>query len=335
MFKCGILLAGRIDMETLYISGEADISRDEGTILVKTSGLKRRVPVEGVKHIVVLADGIVTTKFLGLVGRAGVRVSFFDHYGWYVGSFEPGSNVGAGEMRMRQASAIANSPMRMAVASEIVRASMDNIVDNLRYYANRGKPELREGIVRIQALRNSVIELEDTETLMGFEGNARKIYYAAWGAIDSKLDFGLRTKRPPNNRVNCLISFLNGVAYSAVRHEIAKTHLDETMSFLHSPSSQRSSLSLDLSEPFKPVVVDRIIFRLVRKNMLSDSWFDEKPGICMLSETGRKAVVEAFVMAVDKGDPSLRRHMRSDALKLQRFLLGMEGFSAFRPGDTL
>ena len=60
-------------METLYICGEADISRDESTILIKTHGAKKRVPIEAIRHVVVMSDGALTTKFLALSGRAGVR----------------------------------------------------------------------------------------------------------------------------------------------------------------------------------------------------------------------------------------------------------------------
>ena len=122
---------------------------------------------------------------------------------------------------------------------------------------------------------------------------------------------------------------MNGIAYSAVRHEIAKTHLNETLSVMHAPSMARSSLSLDLSEPFKPVLVDRQIFAMVRKGMLDDNWFDEKTGVCMLTEIGRRAVVERLAPVLD-GENGIRREMRNEAIKLQRHILGMATYTGFR-----
>src|SRR3546814_2403466 len=98
----------------------------------------------------------------------------------------------------------------------------------------------------MRSQRDSVHGLHSVPELMGCEGIARRTYLEAWPLIDERLSFGTRVKRPPNNPINCLISFLNGMTYAAVRHEIAKTHLNETLSFLHAPSSARSSLSLDL-----------------------------------------------------------------------------------------
>jgi CRISPR-associated protein Cas1 len=335
MLECGFLLGGDWLMETIYICGSADISRDESTILISTDGRKKRFPVETVRHVVMTADGTLTTKFLSLCGRNGIRVSIFDHYGWYKGAFEPVVNVGCGEVKVRQAKLLLDDTRRMVVARDIIRASMENIIGNLRYYAYRGRDDLKPLIAKIDALKARLPEAADAETAMGFEGMARRAYYEAWGLIDKRLAFAPRVKRPPNNQVNCLISFLNGMTYSAIRHEIAKTHLDETLSVLHAPSAGRSSLSLDLSEPFKPRVVDRLIFTAVRKGMIGPDWFDEQPGVCLLTEKGRRSLVELFAGALDSqsGVASLRGQMRTEALKLQRHILDMEDYVAYRSKD--
>src|SRR3546814_3271770 len=135
----------------------------------------------------------------------------------------------------------------------------------------------------MRSQRDSVHGLHSVPELMGCEGIARRTYLEAWPLIDERLSFGTRVKRPPNNPINCLISFLNGMTYAAVRHEIAKTHLNETLSFLHAPSSARSSLSLDLAEPFKPCLTDRIIFKAIKQQMLADNWFAQKEGACLLT----------------------------------------------------
>jgi CRISPR-associated protein Cas1 len=319
-------------METLYICGEVDISRDENTILVKTRGIKKRVPIEAVRHIVVMSDGALTTKFLALSGRAGVRVSVFDHYGWFTGAFEPVANAGSGEVKIRQAALILDRVRRMAVAREIIRGTFFNILEGLRYYAYRGTESLKPAIEEIRRYEVRLTKAADIETLMGFEGMARRAYYEAWGKVDERLAFAPRMRRPPNNRINCLMSFMNGLAYAAIRHEISKTHLDVTLSILHSPSSARSSLALDLAEPFKPVVVDRQIFAMVRKKMLADEWFDQREGVCALTEIGRRAVVERFAATIDSAgsNGSTRNAMRWEALKLQRHVMDVEEYTAFR-----
>jgi CRISP-associated protein Cas1 len=323
-------------METLYICGEADLFRDDNTILVKTGGRKKRIPIESVRHIVMTADGALTTKFLGLCGRAGVRVSFFDYYGWYKGSFEPVAHVGSGEVKLRQAALVLDPVRRMFLARAIIRGAMFTIMENLRYYAYRGVDTLKPFLDEIGKYQARLPQAENTEALMGLEGMARRTYYQAWGLVDPRLAFAPRVKRPPNNRINCLISFMNGLTYTAVRHEIAKTHLDETLSFLHAPSSGRSSLSLDMAEVFKPATSDRAIFSMTRKNMLKDEWFEEREGVCLLTECGRRNVVERFAATMDRADAgsvSMRDLMRKEALKIQGHILEIKEYVPFTKGS--
>jgi CRISPR-associated protein Cas1 len=167
-------------METLYICGEADISRDESTILIKTHGAKKLVPIEAIRHIVVMSDGTFTTKFLALSGRAGVRVSVFDYYGWFTGAFEPVANTGSGEVKICQARLILDPTRRMAVAREIIRGTLFNIMEGLRYYAYRGAEDLKPAIDEIRGYEARLARATDPETLMGFEGIARRVYYEAW-----------------------------------------------------------------------------------------------------------------------------------------------------------
>lgn len=323
-------------METLYICGEVELSRDENTILTKTGGRKSRIPIETVRHIVITSDGTLTTKFLALCGRAGVRVSFFDFYGWYQGAFEPTANGGSGEVKIRQAAVVLDPARRMVLAREIIRGALFTVMENLRYYAYRGIDTLKPAIDGIGRYQARLSKASDPETLMGFEGMARRLYYDAWGVLDARLAFAPRVKRPPNNRINCLISFMNSLTYTAVRHEIAKTHLDETLAFLHAPSSGRSSLSLDLAELFKPVAVDRQIFAMTRKDMVKDEWFEERDSVCLLTETGRRHIVERFAAALDQASEngiSLRARMRKEALKIQRHILDMEEYTSFTKGS--
>src|SRR5690606_13904427 len=149
----------------------------------------------------------------------------------------------------------------------------------------------------------AIKEAETRDQIMGIEGLVKRTYYESWKAIDEKLDFGKRVKRPPNNPVNCLISFLNSLVYSAIRHEVMKTHLNETFSFLHAPSQARSSVCLDLSEPYKVLITDRIIWNTIRKGVVTDNWFETPDdNICLLSEVGRKNVVAEFSKLLDGGE---------------------------------
>ena len=98
---------------------------------------------------------------------------------------------------------------------------------------------------------------------MGIEGNIRQVYYDAFDLILNDFEMGGRTKQPPRNEVNALISFGNMMCYSQCLRAIHQTQLNPTVSYLHTPSERRYSLALDISEIFKPILVDRVIFKLL------------------------------------------------------------------------
>jgi CRISP-associated protein Cas1 len=128
------------------------------------------------------------------------------------------------------------------------------------------------------------------------------------------------------------MSFLNQLTYTVCRHELFKTHLEETFSLLHSPSTGRSSLSLDLAEPFKPVLADAVIFRLVRRNMLEEGWFEQHEGVCLLTETGRRHVAEQFSIRLEEDyqGRSFREWVYREALAIERHVLGVAEYESFK-----
>ncbi len=319
-------------METLFIAREAKLKRRENTLWVTVEGRSTPFPIEKIRHIVLLADSSLTTKLLDLCGSHGVRLSVFDYYGYYRGSFEPVGQNPAGRVKLAQADLVLDEGRRMAVARELVRGAGHNLRGNLSYYEYRGNRALSGIIAELNRGLEKVGQAGNSEVLMGIEGNLHQAYYGAWGVIDERLAFAPRVRRPPNNPINCLISFLNQLVYTVVRHEAFKTHLEETFSFLHAPSQGRSSLSLDLAEPFKPVLSHALIFRLVRKNMLADNWFEQKEGVCLLSETGRRHVAEQFATRLEESyqGRTYREWVYREALAIERHLLGVAEYESFK-----
>src|SRR5437868_5923885 len=104
---------------------------------------------------------------------------------------------------------------------------------------------------------------------MACEGRARAAYYQSFaGILRNDSEFTRRVRRPPDNIVNALISFTNGLVYSAALTQIYRSQLDPTISFLHEPGARRFSLALDLAEVFKPILADRLLFKLLNNRQL-------------------------------------------------------------------
>jgi CRISPR-associated protein Cas1 len=175
--------------------------------------------------------------------------------------------------------------------------------------------------------------------LMAIEGNAREIYYRSWNKIFPKdFHFDKRTRGPPANMINALISFGNSLVYSTCLTEIYNTQLNPTISYLHEPRERRFSLALDLAEIFKPLFADRVIFKLINKRMIDKNYFQKELNYCILNSRGKRLFLEEYDTKLKttikhrnlRRKVSYQRLIRLECYKLIKHLIGMQKFKAFR-----
>ncbi len=211
-----------------------------------------------------MAEMTFNSTFLSYLSQYGITMHFFNYYNYYTGSFYPKEKLLAGQLLVKQVEHYADHGRRMVLARKFIEAAADNIYRNLRYYNGRGK-DVSGYMSEVDDLRKRIPGTESVEELMGIEGNIRKQYYAAWN--DAK-----------------------------TLSEIYHTQLNPTISYLHEPGARRFSICLDVSEVFKPLIGDRLIFSLLnRKQITEDSFTKElnslhlkKRGFCVdLQRAGR------------------------------------------------
>ena len=150
--------------------------------------------------------------------------------------------------------------------------------------------------------------------------------------------FGSRTKQPPENEVNALVSFGNMMCYTETLRAIHQTQLNPTISFLHKPGERRYSLCLDISEIFKPIIVDRVIFKVLNKHVLQKSHFDWKLNSCLLNGKGKKIFVAAMEERYNETfrhrslgrNVSYRHLIKLECYKLLKDILGIEEYKPFK-----
>ncbi len=324
-------------METLFISKDCKLSREDSTLLVSTEGRKTRIPIKGLTNVVVAGEAGMSTSVLGLLAREHVRVTILDWHGNVVGHFETAAAPRSGRVRLAQAERVLNPQHRLEIAILLTTGAMGQILSTLRYRLYRGKTELERPIREIERHRDLARASATIEALMGHEGIARSWYYEAWKSIDPGLDFGSRRRRPPNNPINCLISWFNGLCYAQCRNAIAQTHLDDCLSFLHSPMEARASLALDLAEIFKPLICDRLIFEIVLRGTKMDSWFVQEECVCRLTEIGRRETLELWAKKLDQRTEQDQLTQRDlflrEALKIERHVLGIDPYIPYKRKD--
>lgn len=300
-------------------------------------GTPKYIPVEGVDNLYAFGSLDANSALYNFLGKDGIAVHFFDYYEHYTGSFMPKDYLLAGKMVIAQATHYMKPAKRVEVARRFIEGAAFNMLKNLRYYNNRDR-DLSGCIERLEILAATIGEAADVPTLMGIEGNIRQCYYDAFALIITEFEMGTRTRMPPSNEVNCMISFVNTLCYTACLDAIYHTQLNPTVSFLHEPGARRYSLALDISEVFKPMLADRLIFSLLNKKMIKASDFEARLGGCLLKESGRKTVVRAWdeKLAETIRHRSLGRNVsykhliRLECYKLTKHLLDIEPYKPFK-----
>lgn len=329
--------------KTYYLFNPGRLSRRDNTLKFTPvdesgrEGTPKYIPVEGVSDLYCFGSLDTNSAMYNFLGKAGVSVHFFDYYEHYTGSFCPKEYLLAGKMQLEQTRHHLTASKRLAIARKFVQGAGFNILKNLKYYQNRGR-DLTSFLEKIELLSAQVDAAPDIPGLMGIEGNIRQCYYGAFDHILKDHAMEGRSKQSPLNEVNALISFGNMMCYTLCLDQIYHTQLNPTISFLHEPGYRRYSLALDLAEIFKPILVDRTIFRVLNKKEVQSKDFDIQVNRVVLKESGKKAFIRAFEEKLNETikHRTLKKHVsykhlvKLECYKLSKHILGMETYQPFK-----
>lgn len=324
---------------SFYVYNNGRMMRKDNTItFVNEEGNKKDIPIETIRDIYIMSEMDFNTAWINLLAKYGITVHFFNYYSFYVGSFYPREQLLAGKLLVKQVEHYLDYYKRMELAKSFIDAAGDNIYRNLRYYNGRGK-DVQAYMNAISDLKKEILKSKNIQELMGYEGNIRKIYYSAWNTIvDQEINFEKRVKRPPDNMINTLISFVNSLIYTKVLSEVYKTQLNPTISYLHEPGERRFSLCLDIAEVFKPILGDRLIFSLLNKNQITEKSFVKNlNGLQLTKEASATIVKELDTKLLTtikhkelQRDVSYQHLIRLECYKLVKHLLGEKEYKPFK-----
>lgn len=275
-----------------YLLSDGKLKRKENTIYFINEKGKKPIPINKIYSIYAYGQITISSQVISLFAKTGIPIHFFNYYGFYNGSFYPRETFLSGDLVVKQAESYLNHLKRIELAKLFVEGSSKNIMKVLSYY------KINNNIDQTLAdLKSCKIITE----VMNVEGRIRAEYYEKFDEIlPEEFKMEGRSRQPPKNMINSLISFGNSMMYSTTLTEIYNTQLNPTISFLHEPSERRFSLSLDLSEIFKPIFVDRLIFYLVNKKIIIEKDFDQDLNCCLLNERGRSKFVQEYNKRLEK-----------------------------------
>lgn len=325
--------------KTLYLFQSGHLMRENDTLCFETAEKKRYIPVEDTKEIMVFGELELNKACLDFCSQKEIILHFFNYYSYYTGSFYPREHYNSGYMILRQAEYYGDEAKRLELAKLFVSGAVDNMLRVLKYYHSRGK-SVEDTIQNMQGLAEKIADVTEIPVLMAYEGNIREMYYKSFDAILQSADFMFegRTKRPPKNHLNALISFGNTILYTQVLSEIYQTHLDPRIGYLHTTNFRRFTLNLDVAEIFKPILVDRIIFSLIGRKQLTKNDFEKQGEGMFLKESGRRKFIEEWDRKMTstikhsklKREVSYRRLLRLELYKLERHFMDEETYCPYQ-----
>lgn len=271
----------RIDRD-YHIINDGILTRKDFTVLFENEEGKKYLPVETMGSLNVYSNVTFSSNFFEYANQKGIKVAMYDKFGRFVGDFVSARHSSSGTTLLRQAALYNDKVRRLQIAKSIIMASVHTMRSNLRYYHKKTKMDiLSEGIENLSANRKKMNEVKSLSELLMLEARNRQQYYHCFNGIlkSEEFVFEKRTKRPPRDPLNAMISFGNMCLYQRIATELYKRQLDIRIGFLHATNNRLQSLNLDIAELFKPIIIDRTIFTLVNKGMIhptSDFVFGEE-----------------------------------------------------------
>ena len=320
--------------KTLYLMSSGELKRKDNTLFVQKEGEKPRfLPVETTDEIMIFGEVTLNKSLLEFLSEKQIILHFFNYYGYYTGSYYPREHMNSGAVILAQAAHYMDFEKRQVIATTFIAGAIENMKKVIAYYQRRASLEVDDIIADLERFAGLVSGARDISALMGLEGNARNKYYQFFDRLVKEDAFKMmeRSRRPPANRMNALISFLNSMCYILALSQIYRTHLDPRIGFLHETNFRRFSLNLDIAEIFKPILVDRLIFSLINKREIQEKHFEKQTGGGIyLNEKGREIVLRAWEGRVNETieHPRLKRNVsyrglvRMEVYKIQKHILG-------------
>lgn len=298
----------RRHLNTIYVTTEnAWLRKDGANIVVEAEGGERgRVPMHLVEGIVCFGRPGASPALMAACSEAGIALSFLTPQGKFMARVE-GPRTGNVLLRRTQYR-VADDPARaVPIVRGIVTAKAANqrtvLRRALRDYRDRLPAEALAGLEaaenRLGHVARRAAQADDIDALRGHEGEAALVYFSAFDAMiqgdRAAFAFNGRSRRPPLDRVNALLSFLYAMLGHDCRSALEGVGFDPQVGLLHADRPGRASLALDLMEELRPVLADRLALTLINRGQIKPRDFAvDEGGAVSLTDDGRKSVLVAW-----------------------------------------
>lgn len=272
--------------------------KDNQFIVLKQDQCLVSYPIEPVEQIELFGNIAVTTPVINLCMKKGIIIAFYSHSGFYNGRFEPLSskNVIRQKLQVRTSD---NDSFCVKLSQNIISAKIHNQMVLLRRYFRSEDIHDREKLQKMTWLQKKAANGASIEKIRGYEGTAAGIYFNTLGSlVKEDFRFSKRTRRPPTDAANCLLSFGYTILLNEIIGKLSERGLNPNVGVLHSDYHNRPSLACDLIEEWRPVIVDPVVMSMINGNELRSEDFYQKKGspAVYMTDPGRRRFIEKLEM---------------------------------------
>jgi CRISPR-associated protein Cas1 len=292
------------DAQPLYVQEQgATVGKSKGTLIVRKQGEElAQVRVKDVSQLVLCGNVGVSAQALHLLCEAAVPIVHLSTGHWFYGVTQ-GIHLRNAYDRAEQFRAASMPDVRLRFARWIVEAKGINQRTMLRRNA---KPQPAPALDDMAALIKKVPLASDDGEVLGLEGNIASKYFGEFSTMlrprdfSAEWDFSARTRRPPRDPINALLSFGYALLSKECTVALIAEGLDPWWGLFHRPRHGRPGLALDLMEEFRPVIVDSAVITAVNTGMVAAGDFKRAQSGCAMLPSGRKAFLRAYESRLDQ-----------------------------------
>ncbi len=280
---------------------EGDIlNQKDYSLLFENEEHRYHLPIEAVEQIDIYSDVIIAPRTLKLLAQKRIPLVVHNDFGNIQAYFIPETMKSPAPLLLKQCQVYLDEEKRLLLSRQFELSHFHNLRANCRYYLKRYKSNklLLDIEKDLTMAIKEVHRKKSVDDLMLLEARVKQIYYPIFNEIlnQSGFSFVKRTKRPPRDPLNALISFCNTILYSRVLRLIWQARLDPKIGVLHASNNRPYSLHLDFADYMKPVIVDRVILSLINKHQINatEHFEEREDGSVYLNREGKYIVLRSF-----------------------------------------
>lgn len=280
--------------------------KDGRITVIQSDDLLRTLPIESVEGITIIGNGQMTTPCIGECLKRGISIQYYSSKGAYFGKLSSTKHVNTKRQRL-QVRLTEDKTFALTLSKIILQAKLNNQIVLLRRYQRNSKIHVNEEINTIKRLKDKISSGKDLPEISGYEGNAARAYFKGLNNLInvSEFKFNGRNRRPPKDPFNSLLSFGYTILLNDIYGAIESRGLNPYFAFLHQDREKHPTLSSDLIEEWRPIIVDSIAMALINGREISiENFYRDKAtrGVYFTKEGLKK-----YILKIEKRlDTSMR-----------------------------